>query len=275
MTADHGTSDVPGTGVPGTGTDAARQTFRSPIAVLIFWVWLAFAVANLADLAVQGHDHVSAMAGAVLILVTGVAYVAGLRPKVIADDEGIAVRNPLREHRVPWASVAGIDLGDVLRVRCEWRDPAAPAAEPSAGQAEGEGAAQGEGMRRKVISAWAIQASRRRRMSSELRGVRPGFGSAGMLGAGGRRGLGGPGDGRLPGGYGRPSQPSSEPIATIHRKETERIAGVLRQRAEQAHARPAGAVTRSGPASPVSAWHWPSVAILLVPVLLLIVAIVT
>lgn len=263
MTTSHGTGDVPGTGVPGGGTDAARQTFRSPLAVLIFWVWLAFAVANLADLAVQGHDHVSAVAGAVLILVTGVAYVAALRPKVIADDAGIAVRNPLREHRVPWASVAGIDLGDVLRVRCEWHDTS------------------DETDRSKVISAWAIQASRRRRVTAELRGMRPGFGSAGMLGSGlSRRGLDGPGSGGLGGpggggsaGYGR--QPSSEPIGTIHRREAERIAGVLRQRAEQARARPASAVTHSGPAGPVSAWHWPSVAILLVPVLLLVIAIFT
>ena len=50
-----------------TGQDApARprpQTFRSPFAVAIWWLWVLFAVGNLIDLAVQGHDHRARMIG--------------------------------------------------------------------------------------------------------------------------------------------------------------------------------------------------------------------
>ena len=61
------------------GDQGRPQKFRSQIAVLIWWVWVLFAVANLIDLAVQGHDHVSAVAAAALILGTGIAYVTALR----------------------------------------------------------------------------------------------------------------------------------------------------------------------------------------------------
>ena len=260
--ADHGTRDVPGEGLPGAQTGAGgdrqpggdgqpggdRQTFRSPVAVFIWWVWLAFAVANLADLAVQGHDHLSVVAGAVLILVTGAAYVAALRPRVIADGERLTIRNPLREHRMPWTSVRDVDLGDVLRVHCEWTD--------------------GGAARTKVISAWAVQASHRRRMSSELRGMRPGFGSGGTFGSAGSRR-----DADFPGGYGRPPQ-RTEPVGTLHRKETERITKVLSDRLQQERSRPAtGATGPAGPGRPASSWHWPSVAALVIPALLLIIAI--
>ena len=42
-------SDAPG--------PESRQTFRSPVAVVIWWLWVLFAVGNLIDLAVQGRDH--------------------------------------------------------------------------------------------------------------------------------------------------------------------------------------------------------------------------
>ena len=79
------------------------QTFRSPTAVIIWWVWLLFAAANLVDLAVQGRDHVSLVAAAILVLATGVAYVTAQRPRVIADSAGVTVVNPLRDHHIGWA----------------------------------------------------------------------------------------------------------------------------------------------------------------------------
>ena len=54
------------------------QIFRSPTAVVVWVVWLLFAVGNWIDLAVQGRDHLSVVAAAVLLLATGVAYVTAL-----------------------------------------------------------------------------------------------------------------------------------------------------------------------------------------------------
>ena len=85
--------------------DDDRQVFRSPAARAIWWLWTLFAVANLIDLAVQGHDHLSAVAACTLLLVTGIVYTTAQRPRIIADADGVTIVNPLREHRAagpPW-----------------------------------------------------------------------------------------------------------------------------------------------------------------------------
>ena len=127
------------------------QTFRSPTAVVVWWVWLLFAAANLVDQAVQGRDHASLVAAAILLLATGVAYVTAQRPRIVADDAGITVRNPLFDHHVGWARVTRIDLADQLRVHCA---PSRP------------------GQHDKVISAWAVHYSRRRKLAAEARARR-------------------------------------------------------------------------------------------------------
>jgi Bacterial PH domain len=140
------------------------QTFRSPTAVVVWWVWLLFAAANLIDLAVQGRDHLALVAAAILVLATGVAYVAAERPRIVADTSGVTVVNPLRDHRVGWASVSQVDLADLLRVHVDL----------------------GLG-RTKVIHSWAVQYSRRRKFAAEAkarrtaaRGGRSSFGTFGL-----------------------------------------------------------------------------------------------
>ena len=46
--------------------DSAVQTFRSPTALVVWVVWLLFAAANWVDLAVQGRDHTSVVAAALV-----------------------------------------------------------------------------------------------------------------------------------------------------------------------------------------------------------------
>jgi hypothetical protein len=84
--------------------------------VAIWWIWLVFAVANLADLAAASRTHFVAVVAAILVTVTGIAYACGLRPRVVADDAGITVMNPLRDYRVPWGAVQRVDVGEWLRV---------------------------------------------------------------------------------------------------------------------------------------------------------------
>jgi hypothetical protein len=134
------------------------QVFRSPTAVVVWVVWLLFAVGNWVDLAVQGRDHTSVVAAAVLLLATGAAYVTAQRPRIIADDAGVTIRNPLRDHRIGWAGVAEVDLVDLLRVHCAWGCP--------------PGAAPADREHHKVISAWAIHYSRRRQFAAEARARR-------------------------------------------------------------------------------------------------------
>jgi hypothetical protein len=188
------------------------QTFRSPTAVLIWWVWLLFAAANLIDLAVQGRDHLSLVAAAILVLATGVAYVTAQRPRVIADSTRLAVVNPLRDHHVGWAEVTKVDLADLLRVHCQ---------------------AQPGQDRDKIIYCWAVHYSRRRKLTAEAKARRmaarasSGRSSLGTFGLGG-----GYGSGRD---LGFRSAPSAGPAPTAE-LEAERTVRVLSEYATAARA---------------------------------------
>ena len=185
-------------------------TFRSPIAVVVWVVVLLFVVGNWIDLAVQGRDHLSVVAAAVLLLGAGVAYVTAQRPRIIADDAGMTVRNPLRDHRIGWAGVAEIDLVDLLRVHCAWGGP--------------PGAAPADREHHKVISAWAVHYSRRRQFAAEFKARRTARRSAmGFPGGFGGRGL--------PYGSPAPSREHASPEA-----EAERIVKLLQARATAARA---------------------------------------
>jgi Bacterial PH domain len=115
---------------------------------VLWWAWLAFAVLNMVDVVVQGSARFAAIVVAVLLVVTGVVYACALRPRVIADDNALTVRNPFRDHRVPWGSVAGVDVGDWVRVQC------APGPDAASGRA---------------IDSWALFAPPRTRLKAARR----------------------------------------------------------------------------------------------------------
>jgi len=197
------------------------QIFRSPTAVVVWVVWLLFAVGNWIDLAVQGRDHLSVVAAAVLLLATGVAYVTAQRPRIIADDAGVTVRNPLRDHRIGWAGVAEIDLVDLLRVHCAWGGP--------------PGAAPADREHHKVISAWAIHYSRRRQFAAEAKARRGARRSASAV----------------PVGFGRSygsAAPAREPVSAAQ-ADAERIVKLLQARATAARAEAVWADSTIEPAS--------------------------
>jgi hypothetical protein len=231
---------VPGAPRPGglrrRPKDAKVQTFRSPTAAVIWGVWLLFATANWIDLAVQGRDHLSAVAAAILLLVTGIAYTTAQRPKIVADEAGVTVRNPLRDYRIGWAGVTKVDLADLLRVHCDWS------------ASDGTGPAAPEAKTTKVINSWAVHYSRRRKLAAEARarrGVRPrrafgggGLSFGGLSGAGGSGAYAGDADTVSPG-----------------EQEAEKIARLLSERATAAQAETvwaAGTVPIAGQRDPSS-----------------------
>jgi len=247
-------------------------TFRSPTAVIVWVVIVLFVVGNWIDLAVQGRDHLSVVAAAVLLLGAGVAYVTAQRPRIIADDAGVTVRNPLRDHRIGWAGVAEIDLVDLLRVHCAWGGP--------------PGAAPADREHHKVISAWAIHYSRRRQFAAEIKARRgPRRSPAGFPGGFGGRGVP---YGTAPG---REHSPSAEAEAlqvvkllqaraTAARAEavwadgTAEIAGAKTADTEPAAAGGITAVADEGLTEPLtSTWSRPAFAALLIPALILLIVI--
>jgi hypothetical protein len=128
-------------------TDDGRTVFRLMPPLVLWWVWVAFALANVIDLIVQSHDWFSVEVAAVLLLVTGLMYVCTLRPRVITDARGLTVLNPFRDYQVPWGGVSGVYLGDSVEIQC-----ARPAPRPE-----------------KTVYSWALYSPRRSRARAELR----------------------------------------------------------------------------------------------------------
>ncbi|SEG35750.1 PH domain-containing protein [Thermomonospora echinospora] len=91
--------------------------FRPTAARVGAWVWLVFAAFNLADIAWRGRNLASLIAAAVILFLCGLAYVLGLRPRIAADDTALELRNPLRDVRVPWPALRGIEADHALDVR--------------------------------------------------------------------------------------------------------------------------------------------------------------
>lgn len=208
-----------------------RQVFRSPAAVVIWWLWALFALANLVDLAVQGRDRASLVATFILLLVTGIVYVTAYRPRIVADEGELVIVNPFRGHRVGWAAVAGADPTDLLRVRCEWPE--------------------GDRTARQAVYCWAVHSSRRRQVAAEMRarrqsrpGSRGGFASGGFGWAGS---------------IGTQTEPAPEgdPL----RVDPSRVIATLTERGERARLDAPDAPATA----PVAAWDWPAVASVVLP----------
>jgi Bacterial PH domain len=152
-TTGSGTADgVPAGGgtAGGSAQQGASKVFRLTGPVVLWWAWVIFAVANLVDLAIQGHDRTSFQIAVGLAAITGGVYACALRPRVITDADGLTVLNPVRRYRVPWSRVSEIYLGESVQVHCS------PVATASG----------------KVVHSWALYSPRRSRLRAEVRGRR-------------------------------------------------------------------------------------------------------
>ncbi|MEV7969981.1 PH domain-containing protein [Sphaerisporangium sp. NPDC088356] len=90
------------------------QIFRSKTAWVLGWVWMVFAAFNAVDLVANGTIPSALVAGAVLAVLTAAVFVGCLRPGILAGEDGILVRNPLRNVFVPWKAVDGIHVSHAI-----------------------------------------------------------------------------------------------------------------------------------------------------------------
>jgi hypothetical protein len=120
------------------------RVFRSMPLFVLGWAWIVLAAALLVDVAARGRDADSAIAAGALLLGSGIAYVICLRPRVVADDEGVRLHNPLRDVRVPWSAVDKIEATDAIVLHSGDR----------------------------AYRAWALQSSPRARLRAEARARR-------------------------------------------------------------------------------------------------------
>jgi hypothetical protein len=148
----------------GPAGQAEKKVYRLPGPQLLWWVWVVFVAANLADLAIQGHDYESLQIAVGLLAITGLVYACTLRPRVIADAGGLTMINPLREYRIPWPRVSEIYLGESVQFRCS----------------------AGDGVSGKTLHSWALYSPRKSRLKADIRGRRWERGSSSRPGGYGR-----------------------------------------------------------------------------------------
>jgi hypothetical protein len=244
---------VPSRGLPAAG----HEVYRLGTPVVLWWVWAAFAAANIVDLAVQRTAvHTELVIDAIVLLVTGFAYALALRPRVIADQAGVTVVNPFRDHHVPWAVIQGVDTGDWVRVY-HTRDGSPVTAVDVPG---------------KAIECWALYLSARAKRRDARKA--PPTRSGGFGGVARFAGFGQPPDGgsRLPAEarYLASLPPAKAIAATLDTR-----AAKERTRVQAATSAPAdpGPPDPPRPPSPVTArWAWFPIAAIAVPALALLIA---
>ncbi|MFF0573952.1 hypothetical protein [Streptosporangium saharense] len=93
-----------------------KQAFRSRAAQVLGWVWMAFAAFNAVDLVVRYNGPSSMAAGAVLAVLTAAVFVTCLRPVTLLGEEGVLVRNPLRNFFVPWRLVDDVTVSHSITI---------------------------------------------------------------------------------------------------------------------------------------------------------------
>ena len=267
-----------------------REVFRLTPPLILWWVWVVFAVANVADFAIQGASaRFAIVVSAILATVTGLAYTLTLRPCVIADQAGLTIVNPFRDHHVPWADIQAVDTGEWVRVHC------AP------GRKVGPGSGPRSSAASNAISCWALYISARTKRRA-TRVTRAGLassagftgsagfaGSAGAAGAVSRRRSAGLGRLSLPGMLGTASQAPGYEASSRLPEEARYLACLPAPKAiavrldaraarERARARPAGAAAggaadpAAGQAGAITArWAWPPAAAVALPALMLII----
>jgi hypothetical protein len=154
--------------VPGPGTKEAtvaeKKVYRLPGPQVVWWVWVVFVAGNLLDLAIQGHDYESLQIAVGLLAITGLVYACTLRPRVIADDGGLTMINPLRDYRIPWPRIAEIYLAESVQFKCS----------------------EGDGASGKTLHSWALYSPRKSRLKADIRGRRWERGAASRPGGYGR-----------------------------------------------------------------------------------------
>jgi hypothetical protein len=212
-----------------------RSTLRLHPPVILWWVWVAFVLANVVDYAAQGlpSARFGSVLAAILLLGTGVAYTLALRPKVIEDGDGLTVVNPFRVHHLPWPLIDAVDTGEWVRVRFAGR----------------------------AVSCWALYVSTRARRKIAVGAA------AGTAGVPRRlRGL----VAAAPPGYAQPSSRlPDEALRLASLPVSAALAARLNSRAERERKRAEANATEAKTAR--TDWSWPSVAAVAVPALILIV----
>jgi hypothetical protein len=257
-----------------------REVLRLTGPVVFWWVWIAFAAANVIDYAVQGlpSARFGAVVSAILLLVTGLAYTLALRPKVLVSGDGLTVLNPYRTHRIPWKLIHTVDTGEWVQIHYAANSANAAGGGPDSaaggvgyGRPAGSGAGSSTGSSAgdKTVLCWALYVSARakhkisqiNRLGHEAQVTSRASRAAESVGY--RRATGAmPDEARYL---------ASLPVAKAFAVRLDSRAARERAKADNGSAQP-GEPTAAAAAT--SRWAWPALAAVVIPaVILLVVAI--
>jgi hypothetical protein len=222
------------------GTEG-REVIRLAPPVVLWWVWVAFVALNVIDYAVQGlpSARFGSVVSAILLLVTGLAYVLALRPRVVLDGSGLMVLNPFRSHHVPWRRVTCVDTGEWVRVHL------------------------GDGRK---VECWALYVSGRAKRKIARRSAGSGDGASSRM----------PDEAKYL---------SSLPVAKAMAIRLDSRARRERARKPPSTAPPAPSAAPAPTTTPVlpttsapdvmAKWSWPSIAVAVIPALILVIVVLT
>jgi hypothetical protein len=210
------------------------RTFRLTPPLVFWWAWVVFAVVCLGDIAVQGRDRASLDAAIIIVTITGLVYACALRPRVVADDDGVTVLNPIRDHRVPWGAVKGIVVRDSVEVQCSRPDP------------------KGD----KTVHSWALYSPRRSRARSQIRNQMWGRGDRGR-----------------PQGYARMPSQAREVLQQVPAELMARELARLSQEARRRGGVDDAVAVRAVDGALATRWAWEAVAAILIPAIALILVV--
>ncbi len=71
----------------------------------------------LVDIAIEWRTRGGLIAAAVIVCVMILAYLILVRPQVTLSPERLSIRNHIRDHKVPWSDVEGVDMADILQIK--------------------------------------------------------------------------------------------------------------------------------------------------------------
>ena len=77
---------------------------------------LVIGALGLLDVLLEWRTTTGLLVASVIAMLMVLAYVGLIRPSVTLSPEHLLVRNHLRDHRIPWSKVTGVDVTDILRV---------------------------------------------------------------------------------------------------------------------------------------------------------------
>ncbi|MET9268809.1 PH domain-containing protein [Kribbella sp. NPDC003557] len=80
---------------------------------------LVIGALGLVDVLLEWRTVTGLMVSCIVGMFMVLAYVGLIRPSVTLSPENVLLRNHLRDHRIPWSKVTGVDVTDILRVHVD------------------------------------------------------------------------------------------------------------------------------------------------------------